>query len=38
MGFNWRIVTEKDIFGQIEKNELQPTNQSITEIGGVVRI
>jgi len=32
------IVTEKDIFGHTEKNELQPTNQSITEIGGLVRI
>ncbi len=38
MGLNWRIVTEKDIFGHAEKNELQPANQSITEIGGVVRI
>lgn len=38
MDFIWRIVTEKDIFGHIEKNELQPTNQPITEIGGVVRI
>jgi hypothetical protein len=36
--YRWRIITEKDIFGPLEEKELQPTNQSITKIGGGVKI